>query len=89
MSEVRQVTRYFQKCDFCGEDIELADAKCELKKVCLPATYYSQTELSKKPSLVWVSVCDDCLDKLKLLIDSKWKVEEFEYGGVTVKEVKE
>lgn len=89
MSEVRQVTRYFQKCDFCGEDIELADVKCELKKVYLPATYYSQTEVSKKPSIAWLSLCDDCLGKLKSLIDTKWIIEEFEYGGVAAIEVEE
>ena len=86
MSEVRQITRYFQKCDFCNADIEVNSPKsCDaLNYVRLPATYYNEAERSEHPSMAYLSICDKCLSELKSLIETRWKIEEFEYGGVQI-----
>lgn len=91
MSEVRQITRYFQKCDFCNADIEVKSSKsCDaLDYVRLPATYYNESERSSHPSIVYLSVCDKCLNELKSLIETKWKISEYEYSGVSVEKVGE
>lgn len=89
MSEVCQVTRYFQKCDICGTNVELSKKADELKSVKIPITYFSEGERSKCPSIAWLSLCDACMNELKSLIETKWQIVEFEYGGIVAKKVGE
>ena len=85
MSEVRTETRRFQKCEFCKNEIELANGEKCLDTVRLPCIFYP-SEGGLGVTVNNFSICENCLGELYDTLSQRFEVAEYEYGGTTVKE---
>ena len=72
--------KYFQKCDICKTEFSLKDETDQLHKIRIPMDYVSEYKTSI--TIQNLSVCEDCLVKIKGLFSKGLVVRCVEWGGV-------
>lgn len=70
--------RYFQTCDFCHKEYETDVEGMFVIK--LPG-YYIGERGEKSRTIVSGTICSECMDRLRSLLDKFIKLNEVEYGG--------
>ena len=85
MSIVR--TKHYQECDICHKTIELVVEGSDvtrLSEVALPIKAIYQ-DGSRKTVIRKLSVCSDCIEELRKVIQTGYDIEELEYQGVVAR----
>jgi hypothetical protein len=80
----RIIAKYYQNCDVCHKKVDIQSEDTLLDNVLLPMDCIA-TDGSRKLTVNRLSVCEDCLLKLKEVLQSTYDLYEFEYGGVTMR----
>lgn len=80
----RVIVEYYQNCNICHKKVELQSKDNLLKNVLLPMDCIA-TDGSRKLTVNRLSVCEDCLLKLKEVLQTAYDMYEIECGGVTMR----
>ena len=82
MSKV--VTRYFQKCDVCNQELQLICEKAELEKAILPGRFIPFDGSRPTLRLIPVHLCPACFQEMSEYLRDKYILNDVEYGGIQI-----
>lgn len=77
--------RYFQKCEICKEEFERICEADILETLRLPFRYVSQVDGEKITRVYTLSVCRDCIEKVKKCLLKEFELSDVGLSGVVAK----
>lgn len=78
------IVKYYQKCDFCNNDIELESGENRLRSISLPGFVHNKYSENSK---TWIKadICKCCEEKLRNTLNSFLSIKENANGQIDIK----